>query len=93
MPMHALCVFRLDKIIDTGKACHSYITNEDGINVGCQFQLQKSLKDQTELLIVVTDKLKNIKPFTLFKRVNSIGTFWVFFLANITFFEWVYSKI
>ncbi|XP_077350105.1 interleukin-13 receptor subunit alpha-1-like [Lithobates pipiens] len=62
----------LEKIIDTGEACHSYITNEDGINVGCQFQLQKSLKDQTELLIVVTDKIKNIKPFTLFKRVNYI---------------------
>ncbi|KAM5145631.1 interleukin-13 receptor subunit alpha-1-like [Mantella aurantiaca] len=62
----------LDKLLDAANRSHSYVSNEDGVKVGCLFQMEKSLDKRMEILMVVTDRSKNIKPFILYKQANLI---------------------
>ncbi|XP_075043339.1 interleukin-13 receptor subunit alpha-1-like [Mixophyes fleayi] len=59
-------------LLDTGKHCENYTSN-NGIPVGCQFRLQKPFVDLSRVVMVVTDRSKNVKPFISYIHLNNIA--------------------
>ncbi|XP_075043341.1 interleukin-13 receptor subunit alpha-1-like isoform X2 [Mixophyes fleayi] len=53
---------KFSDLLDTGEPCQKYFPS-DGVNLGCQFKFQQSSLNIKNLLMVVSDRSKTIKPF------------------------------
>ncbi|XP_075043342.1 interleukin-13 receptor subunit alpha-1-like isoform X3 [Mixophyes fleayi] len=63
---------KFSDLLDTGEPCQKYFPS-DGVNLGCQFKFQQSSLNIKNLLMVVSDRSKTIKPFIFHTDSRDIG--------------------
>ncbi|XP_040179626.1 interleukin-13 receptor subunit alpha-1-like isoform X2 [Rana temporaria] len=61
-------------LFETGTTCELFPTNNSN-TVGCQFLLNRSIKDHDQIAMVVTDTSKSIKPYIYYTHANHIAKF------------------